>query len=161
MEERFVVDGESLDSQTLADLLLEIKPIAEAMDQATDQVGPTYFEIVTAVAMLYFVRQQVDFAVLEVGMGGRLDSTNVCRPRVTVITSVSLDHMRELGDTVSQIAKEKAGIIKSGVPLVHGLPPGEVCGVIEEVARTRSKARQPSHPPAAAPTRSGGSTWAT
>ena len=135
VEERFVVDGVSIDSQTLADLLLEIKPIAEAMDQATDQVGPTYFEIVTAVAMLYFFRQQVDLAVLEVGMGGRLDSTNVCRPRITVITSVSLDHMRELGDTVSQIAKEKAGIIKQGIPVVSGVTDEAARQVIAEKAK--------------------------
>ena len=138
VEERFVVDGDSIDSQTLADLLLEIKPIAEAMDQATDQLGPTYFEIVTAVAMLYFVRRQVDFAVLEVGMGGRLDSTNVCRPQVTVITSVSLDHMRELGDTVSQIAKEKAGIIKQGIPVVSGVTDEAARHVIAETARVNA-----------------------
>ena len=94
------------------------------MDQEPNVVGPTYFEVTTAVAMLYFARRKVDLAVLEVGMGGRLDSTNVCRPAVTVITSVSLDHTRELGDTLSQIAKEKAGIIKQGVPVVSG--PGEV-----------------------------------
>ena len=135
VEERFVVNGELIDSRTLADLLLEIKPIAEAMDLATDQVGPTYFEIVTAVAMLYFVRQKVDLAVLEVGMGGRLDSTNVCRPRITVITSVSLDHMRELGDTVPQIAKEKAGIIKYGIPVVSGVTNEAARQVIAEKAK--------------------------
>ncbi|MBC20503.1 MAG: bifunctional folylpolyglutamate synthase/dihydrofolate synthase [Planctomycetaceae bacterium] len=136
VEERFVVDGASIDSHTLAELLLEMKPIAEEMDQHPDRIGPTYFEIVTALAMLYFVRQKVDFCVLEVGMGGRLDSTNVCRPEVTVITSVSLDHTRELGDTVSQIAHEKAGIIKQGIPVVSGVTDAAARHVIAEKAES-------------------------
>ena len=127
VEERFVIDGQPVRPTELADLLLELQPIVEAMDREPNVVGPTYFEVATAVAMLYFARRKVDLAILEVGMGGRLDSTNICRPAVTVITSVSLDHTRELGDTLSQIANEKAGIIKQGVPVVSG--------VTEEAAR--------------------------
>lgn len=120
VEERFMVDGCSCSADQLADLLWEVRPIVEAMDRE-GRARPTYFEVTTAVAMLYFAQLQVDLAVLEVGMGGRLDSTNVCNPEVTVITSVSLDHTRELGDTLPQIAKEKAGIIKPGIPVVSGV----------------------------------------
>jgi len=83
--------------------------------------GPTYFEIVTAMAFQYFSQQQVDLAVLEVGLGGRLDSTNVCSPLVCIITSISFDHMKQLGNTLEAIAREKAGIIKPGVPVISGV----------------------------------------
>ena len=83
--------------------------------------GPTYFEIVTALALLHFARRQVDVAVLEVGLGGRLDSTNICQPLVSVITSISFDHTRQLGNTLAAIAGEKAGIIKPGATVVSGV----------------------------------------
>jgi dihydrofolate synthase/folylpolyglutamate synthase len=89
----------------------------------------------TALAMLYFRQQAVDITVLEVGLGGRLDSTNVCRPLVSVITSISFDHMRQLGNTLTAIATEKAGIIKPGVPVVSGAAQPEVRAVIEALAR--------------------------
>ncbi len=138
VEERFVVNGQSICQAELADLLLEIKPVVEAMDQEPDWIGPTYFEVTTAVAMLYFVRRKVDVVVLEVGMGGRLDSTNVCKPVVTVITSISLDHTRELGDTLPQIAKEKAGIIKQGIPVISGVSDEAAAHVIASTARACS-----------------------
>ena len=97
--------------------------------------GPTYFEITTAMALVHFVEHQVDAAVLEVGLGGRLDSTNVCLPAVSVITSISFDHMQQLGNTLASIAREKAGIIKPGVPVVCGVTDPEPQAVIAEIAR--------------------------
>jgi dihydrofolate synthase / folylpolyglutamate synthase len=97
--------------------------------------GPTYFEIVTAMALCHFARRRVDAAVLEVGMGGRLDSTNVCTPCVSIITSISFDHTKQLGGTLAAIAAEKAGIIKPGVPVVSGVDADEPREVIRRVAR--------------------------
>jgi dihydrofolate synthase/folylpolyglutamate synthase len=97
--------------------------------------GPTFFEIVTAIALLHFVERQVDAAVLEVGLGGRLDATNVCLPAVSVITSISFDHTKQLGDTLAAIAREKAGIIKPGVPVVCGVADEEPQVVIAAAAR--------------------------
>jgi dihydrofolate synthase/folylpolyglutamate synthase len=97
--------------------------------------GPTYFDVTTAMALVHFVERQVDAAVLEVGLGGRLDSTNVCLPVVSVITSISFDHTKQLGNTLASIAREKAGIIKPGVPVVCGVTQPEPQSVIAEVAR--------------------------
>jgi dihydrofolate synthase/folylpolyglutamate synthase len=94
-----------------------------------------YFDVTTAMALLHFVERQVDAAVLEVGLGGRLDSTNVCLPVVSVITSISFDHMKQLGNTLGAIAREKAGIIKPGVPVICGVTQPEPQAVIAEVAR--------------------------
>ncbi|MCH5373475.1 MAG: bifunctional folylpolyglutamate synthase/dihydrofolate synthase, partial [Planctomycetes bacterium] len=96
--------------------------------------GPTYFEITTAAAMLHFAQRAVDAAVLEVGLGGRLDSTNVCQPEVSVITSISFDHTRQLGNTLAAIAGEKAGIIKPGIPVGSGVTADEPAGVIRDRA---------------------------
>ncbi len=98
-------------------------------------LGPTFFEIVTAMAFDHFRRSGVDVAVLEVGLGGRLDSTNVCSPCVTIITSISFDHTKQLGDTLAAIAAEKAGIIKPGVPVISGVDADEPREVIRRIAR--------------------------
>src|SRR6185436_11320335 len=98
------------------------------------ETGPTFFEVTTAMAFLYFAQEQVNTAVLEVGLGGRLDSTNVCRPEVCVITSISFDHVKQLGNTLASIAGEKAGIIKPGVPVVSGVMEPEPQTVIAERA---------------------------
>ena len=113
----------------LVDLL---RPAVEALDRRTaqGQSGPTFFEIVTAMALLHFQRQKVHAAVLEVGLGGRLDATNVCQPAVSVITSISFDHTQQLGNTLAAIAGEKAGIIKPGVPVVSGVVEPEARDVI-------------------------------
>ncbi|MEL7499422.1 MAG: folylpolyglutamate synthase/dihydrofolate synthase family protein [Planctomycetota bacterium] len=95
----------------------------------------TFFEIITAAAMLHFARQQCDAVVLEVGLGGRLDSTNVCQPDVCVITNISLDHTRQLGSTVDKIAGEKAGIIKQSIPVVSGARHPDAAQVIEDVSK--------------------------
>ena len=123
LEERFLIDGSPCSEE---DLVATVQRVATAVEVMEHEVGdaspihPTYFEITTAVALLLFEMRRVDFAVCEVGLGGRLDSTNVCEPLVTVITSISIDHTRQLGDTVAAIAAEKAGIIKPAVPLVCG-----------------------------------------
>ena len=109
----------------------------EAARRGGGQIGPTYFEILTAAAFLLFARTKIDLAVLEVGLGGRLDATNVCTPAVSVITSISFDHTRQLGDTLAAIAGEKAGIAKRGVPLVSGVTADEPRQVIRQVCRRR------------------------
>ena len=100
-------------------------------------MSPTFFELTTALAWLWFERQRADISVVEVGLGGRLDSTNVCRPEVCVLTTVSRDHMHVLGSRLSEIAAEKAGIIKSGVPVVSGVLAPEAQAVIADMAAER------------------------
>ena len=140
IEERFAVDGQPCTADELVALVDRLRPVARAMDEeaAADgdpTGGPTYFEVTTAMALLHFVEHQVDAAVLEVGLGGRLDSTNVCLPAVSVITSISFDHMKQLGNTLASIAREKAGIVKPGVPVVCGVTDPEPQAVIAEIAR--------------------------
>jgi len=126
VEERLRVNGGICPPEELNELVARIQPAVAAMDAlpADEDRGsnrPTYFEVVTALAWLRFALHRVEVAVLEVGLGGRLDSTNVCQPRVSVITSISYDHMQQLGTDLAAIAGEKAGIIKSGVPVVSGV----------------------------------------
>jgi dihydrofolate synthase / folylpolyglutamate synthase len=147
VEERIVVDGRPCTGEELADLVERIRPHVQAMDRAeegseggiqgagTADQGPTYFEIITAMAIDHFHRQNVDAAVLEVGLGGRLDSTNVCSPCVSIITSISFDHTKQLGETLAAIATEKAGIIKPGVPVISGVDVEEPREVIRRIAK--------------------------
>jgi dihydrofolate synthase/folylpolyglutamate synthase len=138
VEERFMIDGAICPRAELAELVEHIRPVVAAMDAHSHEQadnGPTYFEITTALALVRFAAHRVDAAVLEVGMGGRLDSTNVCEPLVSVITSISYDHTQQLGDTLAEIAREKAGIVKPGVPVVSGVTEDEPRGVIIETAR--------------------------
>jgi dihydrofolate synthase/folylpolyglutamate synthase len=126
IEERISVDGRPCDSADLVELAEEVMPPVEAMEKVAStadppEVGPTHFDILTAMALLFFARRKVDLAVLEVGLGGRLDSTNLCRPQVSVITSISLDHTKQLGNTLESIAREEAGIVKPAVPVVSGV----------------------------------------
>jgi len=139
LEERFLVDGTQCTGDELATLVERLKPVATMMDEAAaartpPESGPTYFELTTAVALLLFAERGCDAAVLEVGMGGRLDSTNVCQATVSVITSISYDHTKQLGETLAEIAWEKAGIIKAGVPVVSGVIGHEPRSVIERMA---------------------------
>jgi dihydrofolate synthase/folylpolyglutamate synthase len=129
--ERFRINDEMIEKPQLAELLAEIKPAADAIP------GLTWFEITTALAFLYFARQQVDAVVCEVGLGGRLDATNIVTPLVSVITSLSYDHTHLLGNTLAQIAVEKAGIIKPGVPVVSAPQPPEAEAVLREIAAER------------------------
>jgi dihydrofolate synthase / folylpolyglutamate synthase len=140
IEERFAIDGLPCTAAELAALVDRLRPVVRVMDEEAaaegDPVGgPTYFEITTAMALLHFVERQVDAAVLEVGLGGRLDSTNVCLPAVSVITSISFDHTQQLGNTLESIACEKAGIIKPGVPVVCGVVQPEPQQVVAQIAR--------------------------
>jgi len=117
--ERIVVDGEEIPEKDIVRLTKLIRPIVERLDSQPQRVHPLFFDIVTALAFKYFEERHVDFAVLEVGLGGRLDATNIVNPLVSVITNISLEHTQVLGDTVLKIAYEKAGIIKSG-PCISG-----------------------------------------
>jgi dihydrofolate synthase/folylpolyglutamate synthase len=133
IEERVAIDGAICPEARLVALAARLQ---EAVDRIGEtDGGPTFFEITTALAFLHFAESKVDAAVLEVGLGGRLDSTNVCRPEVTVITSISFDHMRQLGNTLAAIAGEKAGIIKPDVPVISGVVRDEPQQVIAERAR--------------------------
>ena len=140
LEERLAVDAVACTATELVDLVACVRSVVDEMDcQAADgsERGPTFFEITTAMALLHFTRRHVDAAVLEVGLGGRLDSTNVCMPLVSVITSISFDHMAQLGNSLAAIAGEKAGIIKPGVPVVSGVVQSEPHEVIARIARQR------------------------
>ncbi len=128
--ERMRVNGENISNDELAEITAYVKPIADAM---TDK--PTEFELITAIAFEYFKRNNCDVVVLEAGMGGRLDSTNIITtPILSVITGISLDHTAYLGDTVAKIAREKAGIIKPKIPVIFGGEDMEAYNVIKAVA---------------------------
>ena len=126
--ERMQVDGQPIRHRELVNLVNEQKTTIESIPELTT------FEITTALAFLYFALREVDIAVIEVGLGGRLDPTNVATPKVAVITSISYDHTGILGNTLSAIAREKAGIIKPGVPVVSSPQQKEARLVIERVA---------------------------
>lgn len=130
--ERMQINGEPIPRAEVATLLTEIRPAVESIE------GLTLFEVTTGLAFLYFARQKVDLAVVEVGMGGRLDATNVVVPEVSIITSLSLDHTHVLGSTVSEIAREKGGIIKPGVPVVSAPQEPHALAVLEAIAAERS-----------------------
>ncbi len=133
VEERFQVDGAPIETGELTVLLNEVRRAVQGLPHP----AITFFEAATAVGFLHFVRRRVDAAVVEVGLGGRFDSTNVCRPAVAVITSISLDHVRQLGDRVAMIAMEKAGIVKPGRPTLSGATAAEARPVIERICRER------------------------
>ncbi len=139
IEERMTIDGQPCAAEEFTTLVDLLRPAVETLDHraAKDQSGPTFFEITTAMALLHFARQNAQAAVLEVGLGGRLDATNICQPAVSVITSISFDHTQQLGNTLAAIAGEKAGIIKSGVPVVSGVVEPEARDVIRQVCRQR------------------------
>jgi len=126
--ERFRINGRAIADRGIAELITILRPHLDNM-VADGYEHPTEFEVGTAMAFLYFYREKVDFVVLEAGMGGEIDSTNVVKPAVSVITNVSMDHMEYLGRTVREIARVKAGIIKKGVPLVTAAQ-GEALAVI-------------------------------
>jgi dihydrofolate synthase/folylpolyglutamate synthase len=135
VEERFRVGERSISQRRFCRLLSLLRNRVEELVLAGKLLSvPTYFEILTCLAFLHFAEQKVDIAVLEVGMGGRLDATNVVTPCVSVITTVSGDHQEFLGSSLGQIAWEKAGIIKPGVPVVCGLSRGEAFSVIKKRA---------------------------
>src|SRR5512143_518513 len=127
--ERIQINGEPISHDFMIELVEEIKPAVAKIPKLTT------FEITTALGFLAFARQGCTAAVIEVGLGGRLDATNVVTPKVSVITSLSYDHMAVLGNTLAQIAGEKAGIIKEGVPVVSAPQKEEALEVLERVAK--------------------------
>jgi dihydrofolate synthase/folylpolyglutamate synthase len=129
--ERIQIDGQPVSHVQLVELVEQVKPHVAVVPQLTT------FEITTALGFLYFAQQNVEAAVIEVGLGGRLDATNVVTPRVSVITSLSYDHMAVLGNTLTLIAGEKAGIIKPGIPVVSSPQKDEARVVLERVAKER------------------------
>jgi dihydrofolate synthase/folylpolyglutamate synthase len=138
VEERICVDGESIPPRRFLELLARLKAAIDGlMADGRLDYHPTYFEVLTALAFLEFDEKNVDVAVLEVGMGGRFDATNVVRPLVSVITTIAKDHEKHLGSSLKSIAFEKGGIIKPGVPVVCGVRRGDAFREICRVACER------------------------
>lgn len=135
--ERVQVDRQPLTQAELVAYVRELRPLADRIGAANPDDHPSFFEFMTAMAFLQFTRQRCDIAVIEVGLGGRLDATNLVAPEVSVITSIALDHCEILGDRLEQIAAEKAGIIKPGRPAVIGRMPRVAEDVIRKIAAER------------------------
>lgn len=136
--ERILLDGEPVSEEAFAAAVTQAAAANEQLVVEDPEIGPpTAYEIVTAMALLVFAEAGVDLAVVEVGLGGRLDATNVVDPDVTAISTVSLDHVAVLGDTIEQIAAEKGGIIKAGRPLAIGPQQPAALAVLEEIAGER------------------------
>lgn len=134
------INGESISEARLEALMADYQSLLEGEAVANLQ-GTTEFEIITALAYDYFASEQVDVAIMEVGMGGLFDSTNVCQPILTGITTIGLDHVALLGDTLEAIAEQKAGIIKQGMPLVTGRIAPEALAVIDRIAEGKDAPR--------------------
>src|SRR4051795_9060191 len=140
LEEPFSIDGQSASPEELVELTAIVRPAVAELDARCADVparGPTFFEITTAMGLLHFARRRAGAVVLEVGVGGRLDSTNAVHPALSVVTSISFDHTRQLGTTLAAIAGEKAGILKRGRPAVSGVHDPDARAVIREVANRR------------------------
>src|SRR4051795_6263083 len=129
VRERIQINGEMISHADFARLVKQIEPLV-----TRSRPTPTYFDVLTAIAFAYFTEQKVDIAVIETGLGGRLDSTNVVKPEVTAITSISKDHMAQLGYTLPKIAEEKAGIFKQNVPALTVMQPPDVEDVLKRQA---------------------------
>jgi len=114
-----------------------METVCRAIDEMDDH-SATFFEIMTSLALWYFAREKVEWVVWETGLGGRLDATNIVRPEVCIITNIGLDHQQYLGNSLSEIAAEKAAIIKLGAPVVSAVDPGEACEVIVQQARAEA-----------------------
>ena len=134
--ERIMIDGEMISESEVVDLAREVREVGDRSADSADR-PLTFFEVTTAIAFLYFARKGVQVAVIEVGMGGRLDATNVITPDVCVITRISKEHVQYLGDTVAKIAYEKAGIIKSGVMVITAEDQPDAIKVLDSIARDK------------------------
>ncbi len=130
--ERMRVNNKMISQKIFVQLINMLKPYIDRVTLKDPILMPTFFEIVTAIAFLYFEREKTDITVLEVGMGGRLDSTNIILPEVSVITPVGYDHTDRLGNTLAEIAYEKAGIIKEGVPVISSIQEPDALSVISK-----------------------------
>ncbi len=148
LEERFRIGGACCSADDIVALVDQLRPVVDELTGRTnekdrkgtgsDTVGsPSFFELTTAMALMHFDRNDCQAIVMEVGLGGRLDSTNVCSPAVTAITSIGLDHQHVLGSTLPEIAAEKAGILKAGVPVVSGVTDPAAAEVIAAIAQQR------------------------
>lgn len=133
--ERMAINGHPIPDDKLIMYVEQLKPFVEEMDKDENLAGITEFEIITALAFRYFADEHVDVALIEVGLGGLLDSTNVIQPVATAITTIGMDHMDILGDTLEKIAAQKAGIIKPNTPLVTGKIADEALAVIAQTAQ--------------------------
>ena len=134
LEERFVIDGREVPTETLREAAGRVETaVRRLLEESVFEAPPTFFEFATAAAFVLFRDAQVDIAVLEVGLGGRLDSTNVVTPIAAAITSIDFDHQAQLGTTLEAIAREKAGVIKGAIPVVCGPLAAEAEAVIREV----------------------------
>lgn len=132
--ERIQVNRQQLSEQQILDYTQQLKPIAAKIAINDPENHPSFFEFMTAMAFLHFAQEQVDIAFIETGLGGRLDSTNVVHPELSIITSIALDHTEILGDTLQKIATEKAGIIKPQRPVIIGKLPPSAEAIIREKA---------------------------
>ncbi len=136
-EERIQVNGEKISKDKVGSLVERIKPIAESMSKSGEFEHPTFFEIVTAMAFSHFSEEEVDYAVMEVGLGGRLDATNVLTPLISVITTIALDHTHVLGKELDEVAREKVGIVKSGIPVVTGVEDDKIFALIKKTCEEK------------------------
>jgi len=132
--ERFIVNSKEISESELVLLIEKVKPIVD--DMVVNNNTPTFFEIVTAMAFQYFKDKKVEFAIIEVGLGGRFDATNIVNPMVTIITNVSLDHQDRLGNKIEDIAFEKAGIIKQGIPVITAAS-GPALEIIKKISEEK------------------------
>lgn len=135
--ERVQVDRHMLDADSIVEYTERLRPAAEAIAEGNPDDHPTFFEFMTAMAFLRFAEADVDIALIETGLGGRLDATNVITPELAIITSISLDHTEFLGDTLEAIATEKAGILKPGKPVLLGQIPAPAEATIRTIALQR------------------------
>lgn len=133
IEETIRINNENIKEEDFVDLINEIKPFVEQVVEEGFN-HPTEFEVLTCIMFLYLYRQDIDFGIIEVGLGGRLDSTNVLTPILSIITSISLDHTNILGNTLQEITKEKSGIIKKNIPIITCMQKDESMKVITEAA---------------------------
>lgn len=129
--ERIKINGQNCDNEFVYDFIQKLKNLPE-------DIRPSFFEFTTIMAFEFFCQQNVDYAIIEVGLGGRLDSTNIIHPMVSAITNVQLDHQNILGNTIEEIAAEKAGIIKENVPIIFGDQNETVKNIISETARNKN-----------------------
>ncbi len=136
IEERFCIQGLPIQPVELIDAVGNLRESLRTWDELRFG-APTFFELTTAIAWSLFQKARTDFNVIEVGLGGRLDSTNVCESLIAIITSISFDHQAQLGNTIPEIAREKAGIIKPGVEVIHGVRDPVASKVIEEIANSK------------------------
>ncbi len=138
--ERIRINGQNISEEDIEKWVKKLKPVAQKMKEDGIENHPTFFEFMTAIAFLSFKKNKVDLAIFETGLGGRLDSTNVVTPMISIITTISKDHCSILGNTLESIAEEKAGIIKNGVPVIIGSLPLSASSVIDRIATERGSA---------------------